>query len=412
MSNSDELDDLFKRNLEDPAEPAAYQEQDWDALEQMLDKPKKKRAIVYWIPALTGAAALLLLFFGWWMLRQPQTEQKSDHSSIANVVKEQPKTGKTIAARPKQQQPTQITKPSGTESFATNTTNGAKSSRKSISILPIKTMPVKDTSASTLPANTGNNKVSPEISKQAIAETNSPASNKPQTNELIASNAPAKPDTGTVSKPQKKATKTQVKQSYRPQFALSVLAAPDLNGVGGFQQSKLGTNVGMLFSVGILKKLTISTGAIYSVKPYLTGFGNYHTPYQFPVTPLNVVADCRMLDIPLNIGYQVYNRHQNQISIGTGLSSYIMLHESYKFNYADTYQTGPSSYTVPGINKYFFGVLNLNATYEHRINSKFGISFQPYLKLPISNIGYSQVHLQSTGVAVGVTWNLNPFSKP
>ena len=89
-----------------------------------------------------------------------------------------------------------------------------------------------------------------------------------------------------------------------------------------------------------------------------------------------------------------------------------MLHESYKFNYADTYQTGPSSYTVPGINKYFFGVLNLNATYEHRINSKFGISFQPYLKLPLSNIGYSQVHLQSTGVAVGVTWNLNPFSKP
>jgi hypothetical protein len=89
-----------------------------------------------------------------------------------------------------------------------------------------------------------------------------------------------------------------------------------------------------------------------------------------------------------------------------------MLHESYKFNYASTYETGPANYTVQGINKYLFGVLNLNATYERQINSNFGISLQPYLKLPLGNIGYSQVHLQSTGVAVGVTWNLNSLSKP
>ena len=255
MSNSDELDDLFKRNLEDPAEPAAYQEQDWDALEQMLDKPKKKRAIVYWIPALTGAAALLLLFFGWWMLRQPQTEQKSDHSSIANVVKEQPKTGKVATTGPKQQQPAQITKPSGTESFATNTTNSAKAVVSLYQSYQLKRCRLRIPARVLCQLTQVINKVSPEISKQAIAETNSPASNKPQTNELIASNAPAKPDTGTVSKPQKKAIKTQVKQSYRPQFALSVLALPDLNGVGGFQQqSKLGTNVGMLFFCGHIKK--------------------------------------------------------------------------------------------------------------------------------------------------------------
>ena len=89
-----------------------------------------------------------------------------------------------------------------------------------------------------------------------------------------------------------------------------------------------------------------------------------------------------------------------------------MLRESYKFSYADTYETGPSNYTVPGTSKYFFGVLNLKATYQHQVNSKFGISIQPYLKLPLGNIGYSQVHLQTTGIAVGVTWNLNPLPKP
>ncbi|BAU55108.1 hypothetical protein [Mucilaginibacter gotjawali] len=410
MNKDNELDDLFKRKLEDPVEPAAYQEQDWSALEQMLDKPKKKRVIVYWMPVLSGVAALLLLFFGWWMLRQQRTEQKSNQSSVANLVKERPKTNKAIAATPSQPRPAQLKKAPGIESFVAITTKGEKGGRKSISILPVKTMSGPTIVSADTSSN--NSKVYPQPNKQAIAEKKSPALSKPQTNELTASNITVKTDTGTVSKPQNKPVKTQIKQSYRPQFALSVLAAPDLNGVGGFQQSKLGTNVGLLFSAGVSKKLTISTGAIYSVKPYLTGFGNYHTPYQFPVTPLNVVADCRMLDIPLNIGYQVYNKHQNQVSIGTGLSSYIMLHESYKFNYAGTYETGPSNYTVPGIHKYFFGVLNLNATYEHQVNSKFGISVQPYLKLPLGNLGYSQVHLQSTGVAIGVTWNLNPLQKP
>jgi hypothetical protein len=125
-----------------------------------------------------------------------------------------------------------------------------------------------------------------------------------------------------------------------------------------------------------------------------------------------VTADCRMLDIPLNIGYQVYHKQQNRISVGTGLSSYIMLKENYHYNYAAPYTVGPASYSVPNSNKYFFGVLNLNATYERQINSKVGISVAPYLKLPLTNIGNSQVRLQTTGVAIGVSWNLNSLSKP
>ena len=148
-------------------------------------------------------------------------------------------------------------------------------------------------------------------------------------------------------------------------------------------------------------------GIIYSAKPYTTGFQNYHTPYTFATNPSNVTADCRMLDIPLNIGYQVFNRYNTKISIGGGLSSYIMLHQNFTFNYSYGSVGGPSNYNVQGSSKYLFGVANLNATYERQINSKFGLSLQPYLKLPLTNIGYSKVRLQTTGVAVGLTWNLN-----
>jgi len=410
MSKDNELDDLFKRNLEDPVNKAAYNEGDWDALEQMLNKKKKKRIVVYWWPMAIGAAALLLLFFGWWIFKPEGSDQYSQ-----NKAEKHQKINKDLAGHPKQQnQPlqqkaSQVSGPLSPENLAVSPVKGRKGGGF---IKPAPQVALIPASSTQTTAPQKNDKTDTGVKQNLMAKTPGQTVQKPQTDATFALSLPAKPDTGAAPGQQKKPAKIRSKQSFSPRYALSILGAPDINGVGGFQQSKVGTNVGFLFSVGITKKLTVSTGAIYSVKPYLTGFGNYHTPYQFKVTPTTVTADCRMLDLPLDIAYQVYNRRQNKISIGTGLSSYIMLRESYKFSYADTYETGPSNYTVPGTSKYFFGVLNLKATYQHQVNSKFGISIQPYLKLPLGNIGYSQVHLQTTGIAVGVTWNLNPLPKP
>jgi hypothetical protein len=89
-----------------------------------------------------------------------------------------------------------------------------------------------------------------------------------------------------------------------------------------------------------------------------------------------------------------------------------MMHQNYVFNYAYPYTIGPTNYTAKTNGKYYFGVLNLNATYQRQLNSRVGISFQPYLKLPLTNVGYSEVRLQSTGFALGLIWNINTFTKP
>jgi hypothetical protein len=89
-----------------------------------------------------------------------------------------------------------------------------------------------------------------------------------------------------------------------------------------------------------------------------------------------------------------------------------MLHESYNYYYDDPTVKGPNSYTVANHGKYFFGVGNIQVTYERQVNSRFGLSLQPYMKLPLTNIGYSQARLQTMGVAVGVNWHLNAVAKP
>jgi hypothetical protein len=442
------LDGVFRKGLEDPVHHAVYKENDWNALEEMLDKHTKRRGLVYWLPVLGSAAALLLLFLGLWMFRtnpvqtptklqavnynqQPTTGtgrpilQRGGHEQTAlqsQVVNHQQANTGTSGGSMRQPITHKQTSTNAANYYAGNVhSDKTGSARKSF---------FTSSAAGSRRGNTGSglgykqNVLSGEpavlkrdytaltaVSPAPMFEASVIDSYQVNAYQI---NTPAVGATKNLSAPGNGKDKIQIKSqaAFRPQFAVSVLAAPDLNGVGSFQQGKVGTNVGLLFSAGISKKFTISTGALYSAKPYLTNFEDYHTPYQFRENPVNVMADCRMLDIPLNLGYQIYDKQQNKLSIGTGLSSYIMLHEQYTFNYSSAYAYGPSGFTVPHSSKYFFGVLNLNTTYERQLNSKVGISVEPYLKLPLTNIGYSQVRLQSTGVAVGLKWNLNSSTKP
>jgi len=429
-----DLDDLFRKKLEDPVDPVGYNEADWDALEEMLGK-RSKRGIVYWLPVLGSVAALLLLFFGYLVLRHPASVVKPGNGqqavipSKSDTITKNSATNQQAIVKPKTDTilpPASVNKPAGQGAkpliLAGSVAVIPKNSKSGGNYVPGATPNAGNrtsvaTAAQAPVVKDGVSSRSDEVlvayspvsslQEQLIFNAQVKAANRQG---LIAAVHGANPANTSGSNK----VKIKAKTGFQPRYAISILAAPDINGVGSFQQSKVGTNEGLLFSVGVSKKLTFSTGAIYSVKPYITPFEDYHTPYHFPVSPINVTADCRMLDIPLNVGYQVYSKHQNTLSLGTGLSSYIMLHESYKFNYAggSIYATGPTSYTVPNSNKYFFGVLNLNATFQHQVNSKVGFSVQPYMKLPLTNIGYSQVRLQTTGVAIGINWNLNSSSKP
>jgi len=81
--NDKGLDDLFKKKLEAPVDQTGYKEDDWAALEKMLDKHKKKKGIVYWLPYISSVAALLLLFLGWWNFRPHVTRNNPANKPLA-----------------------------------------------------------------------------------------------------------------------------------------------------------------------------------------------------------------------------------------------------------------------------------------------------------------------------------------
>ncbi|HTD41885.1 MAG TPA: hypothetical protein VK671_14755 [Mucilaginibacter sp.] len=462
----DNLDKLFKMGLEDPVDETAFREADWDAMEQMLDKSKKRSAIVYWLPIVGSAAALVIIFLGYLFLKTDVVKPGKKDQVAAN----HPTNGKTIdkvksntgtSGEPARQAADSGKQQTKSAQYAITTParrgragNGgtffslsAGKGRRGVTGNINKSNDQQPVLANNVVPNTANGKTQSGVvdanvtqKTDVIANNNKPAATSDKTQSgAVDSKADQKDNVLANSKTVTPGDKTQLgtadananksgtiaansttikstlrqKPGNRPVFALGIIASSDLNGVNSsFQQSKVGGNFGATFSVTFGKKWTISTGAQYDIKPYLTNFDNYHTSYPFKTQPTSVNADCRMLDIPLNINYQVYHQKANSITVGTGLSSYFMLREDYQFNYADPYATGPAHYTVINKNRNILSVLNFDATYTHQINSKFGVTVQPYTKVPLSDVGYSQVRLQSTGVAFGINWNINASSKP
>jgi hypothetical protein len=434
MKKEKGIDDIFKHGLKDPVDETEFRESDWDAFENMLDE-RKPKGRVFWLPMLGSAAAILLAFFGWWMFK-PQTNTVQNTQQVAINPKVTTQAQTPVA----QQQASAVNQPEKSGSIVSNSANIAKKEKTTAQQNKVQPRYLANhvingrhditgstqrgkgvyTNSAPVLANTQSlrDTARPYSTLAAIAPAIDPLSGQDISRSLennVTIDVPiAMPKKGinTLAISSVPAIKKTGLSTFHPQFAMRALAASEVNGVGSFQSSSKGTNIGLLFSVGV-KKFSLTTGASYSTKPYTLPYSQYHTNYKLKYEPNFVTADCRVLDIPINLGYQLYNKSSNKISIGAGVSSYIMMHESYTYDYgASSTLYGPSYYAVKTKGKYLFSIMNLEATYERKVNSKVGLSLTPYYKIPLSDIGYSQVRVQTFGVAVGLNWNINSLTKP
>ncbi|WP_184549153.1 hypothetical protein [Mucilaginibacter sp. FT3.2] len=444
--NENKLDRLFKDGVSGSRDHFAFREEDWESMEQLLDKQAGKKVIPFRIIYFaSGIAALLLLAIGLYFYSNNDKTDPAITNLHSKNTKTQPKPAVDQAGNPVKApaNPASVQP----ESFgSTNRAQQQKSATQNVlsynNVAPLVTNTKKDTfyrKANSLAANNSSANLAKVVKStdeklddnatNNLAATGTKLSNSHNVisgvdtsngkNQLASSNNKSQsniastqtPDTPDHSAAEQKAKveMAAIKSSaikYRPQFSISVLAASDANAVNSFGHSQTGTNYGLQLSLRVTKKFTISTGASYAIKPYSTDMGSYTSSYSPTVSPVNIQANCKVLDIPLNISYQLYSKGRNAISLGTGLSSYFMLKENYQFNYSAQSGLEPSNLEVRNQNTHLFSVININANYQRRVNSKFGLVVQPYMKLPVTGIGNGKVDLKSTGVAVGVNWTV------
>ncbi|MBO9676076.1 MAG: hypothetical protein J7577_21735 [Sphingobacteriaceae bacterium] len=395
MKEGKDIDKLFKDGLENPDLP--FNDLDWDNLEERLH-PSPKRTVIplFWYAAAAGIAAMLLIIF---LLVKPN--DKIEAIAKGKTEKENQNNIKKSGD--------DIVKPTETPAKPTDQTVNVDQNPLSI--------------------NKRNIGVGPKQDNRNIFASN--VENEQKANEILGSNGnmlagiPFKPELSSKInevqfKEQSLSTSVETGKPDRAKapvlrqksrFVLSILAAPDLTSVQKSGQSSLSGSFGVEATYVLTKRISITTGAAYAKKIYDSDFSLYkpNTNYVFSVTPSNIHANCDVIDIPLNVNYKVFNGRRNSISVSTGLSSYLMLKEQYTYSYDGAAYKGPKDYEVRNQNQHYLGIANVGLEFQHKINNNLSISAKPFMKIPLTDIGYGNAKLSSTGVAISV--NMNLFKK-
>ena len=198
-------------------------------------------------------------------------------------------------------------------------------------------------------------------------------------------------------------------------WSLGVVIAPDFTTVGQLNEfTKPGIDVGITVEYFILKRLSITTGAILTRKLYnTTDIEEYTVPAGFwngNDAPSEIVANCKVIDIPINLRYRIREGERTSFFLSAGMSSYLMLTERYDYDYDLGYQASlgsrPAGWEVANENNHFFGVYNLSAGINRKISKNISIEAEPFLKNTLGGVGWGQVRLSSTGMLLHLKYNL------
>ena len=393
----------FRGSLDVEKDHSGSMENDWSMLEQRLERYESRRKIMLWTKALSAVAAVLLLLLAWWLLKPNYTIKPEQE-----IAKEKPVPGK--GPLEKEGVPTLPVAPPARKATVSSEKQRYSDQAKNRDT-ETQGNPIEKQGAGITPSGEPNRLLAiDQKSAAAIFDARIALNAKLKEQQVVIKLDSAKPLSPQLQP--EKAAKTSLKPQS-PQLSLSVIYAPAINSVNNFGRAKVGNDVGLLLTAGLTKRISVTTGAIYAKKPYESSFNDYNPTFKPSLgsDPQSVYADCRVLDIPLNINYSLFQKGKNSLTVGTGLSSYLMLKESYRYIYNTNYNNPPYSYSISNQNKHWFGVVNLEAKYQHQISPKIGIGLQPYLKIPINEIGYGNVKLQSLGMAVNLNWNIRASSK-
>jgi len=207
------------------------------------------------------------------------------------------------------------------------------------------------------------------------------------------------------------------KSSTIHERGLSVRAviSPDLSAVGMKNFVQPGTNYGFLIEYRFNKRFSAQAGVIQSKKIYKATPEQYAWPanWKWYVKPISVEAICDMLDIPINLRYDFAvrplgdSRPSARWFVSGGVTTYIMQKEQYNYVYENPQNPWiRNRSTSAKTGRYNFSNLNLSVGYERPIGRRFAWQIEPFVKMPLKEVGYFKIHLLSTGAFLSVRYRL------
>jgi len=392
MKKEHEIDQLFKKGLEEPDIP--FNELDWKKMADKLDAQKSRKDRSLWY-AMAGIAALLLIVLSLFLFNNKI--YTTNKKPINNTAKSKPAQNHGLSSK------------GGTTPDQEDKSGVLKNESNPQGLAAGKVLKPSGLQPGDKPDSPGPGSAITPMLQQPIKTDLPGFGDSDHQHDALALSLPKENHLKALADPTAAGKKiTPERINGKPgKLTLSILAAPDITDTRSSIGTKVSSNFGLLLTYPLSKKLSVSSGAIYARKLYNYGgiaasaYGNSNTPWE-------VDADCYVIDVPLNLNYQVLQKKKFSVSVNTGLSSYFMLKEKYDYinvNSAGKQET--TSYVIKNENKHILGLANFSISLDHKINDRVSIGVQPFVKVPLTGIGYYDTNLKSKGVAVSIS--LKPF---
>ena len=195
-------------------------------------------------------------------------------------------------------------------------------------------------------------------------------------------------------------------------FFFTLSAGPDVSTAGSDRLGKLKLLAGAGLGYTFKNRFTIRTGFYTGRKIYTASPDEYHPPADFrtyyPYLE-KVDANCKVFEIPLLLSYTFGKSSKQNWFASAGLSSYLMKKETYNYFYKQTVwgQTLNRKWIIENQNKHYFSVFTLSGGYQRSVSKNVFVTIEPYIKLPLSGVGYGKVKLNSGGFLFSI--GIQPF---
>jgi len=198
----------------------------------------------------------------------------------------------------------------------------------------------------------------------------------------------------------------QMKQLTSPRLSLLLSLAPDFSSISFNDYGDPGGAFGLALHYHIKNSWSISAGIVKSRKKYTGDGEDYHPPtgywkhYTNGVIPVSVDGTCNVLEIPIMIQYTIATVGKSKFLAGVGASSYIMLDESYQYNFEDPNPGARQGWDSKRSSFCPLNMINVAVAYEYQVLPRLRLGIEPYLKIPLEGIGWSDIKLYSTGASL------------
>jgi hypothetical protein len=206
-------------------------------------------------------------------------------------------------------------------------------------------------------------------------------------------------------------TKKQQKKE-RPSFYAGLMFSPDVSTVKMQTVKNMGTGFGLKLGYQFNKKISLESGMLFDKKIYYSS-GEYVNTKRISVPSYSSVKDvngvCRMIEIPVDIKYNISKPGKTVFSVAAGVASYFMQKEIYDYTYDYTTWQAHGRSTYKKSSSDLLAVMNFSVGINQKVNKNTTLLVAPYLKIPFKGVGIGSLPITSTGVNIGVIRKLFSF---